>query len=84
MVSVKSIVGVLCYMFLIVLGLKTSLDIINSPNTESMMIFAAAAVILILLGTYLIQMGEREDEANRANKRKKRLLKDSERIRKLK
>jgi arginine exporter protein ArgO len=84
MVSVKSIVGVLCFVFLIILGFQTFADLLRENNPQSMLIFTGAAIILILLGTYLIKMGEKEDEAKRARKRRDLLLRDKERIRKLK
>jgi len=85
MVSAKSIVGVFCYMFLMILGLQTFSDILNMEQSlKSMLVFTVSAIALILLGTYLIKMGEKEDEAKKAEKTRKRLLKDRERINKLK
>jgi len=85
MVSAKSIVGVFCYTFLMILGLQTFSDIVSKgEGTKSMLIFTGAAVALIVLGTYLIKMGEKEDEAKRAEKTRKRLLKDMGRVNKLK
>jgi len=85
MVSVKSLVGVFCYMFLMIIGLQTFQDMLNKKQSpESMLIFTGAAVALILLGTYLIKMGEKEDEAKRAEKTRKRVLKDMDRVTKLK
>ena len=85
MVSAKAIVGVFCYMFLMILGLQTFSDLLSAQNpTSSMVVFTVSAIALILLGTYLIKMGDREDEAKRAEKTRKRLLKDRERINKLK
>ncbi len=85
MVSAKSIVGVLCYMFLMILTLQTFSDIISEEQSlKSMLFFSASAVILILLGTYLIKIGEKEDQAKKAQKKRKRLLTDMERINKLK
>ncbi|MCK4248005.1 MAG: hypothetical protein KAT49_06755 [Methanomicrobia archaeon] len=85
MVSAKSIVGVLCYMFLMILTLQTFSDIISKEQSlKSMVFFSASAVILILLGTYLIKIGEKEDQAKKAQKKRKRLLTDMERINKLK
>jgi arginine exporter protein ArgO len=85
MVSAKSIVGVFCYMFLMILGLQTFSDILNKEQSlKSMLVFTVSAIALILLGTYLIKMGEQEDEAKRAEKTRKRILKDRKRVNKLK
>ena len=85
MVSAKSIVGVFCYIFLMILGLQTFSDIVNKgESTRSMLIFTVSAIALILLGTYLIKMGEKEDEAKRAEKTRKKILKDMGRVNKLK
>lgn len=85
MVSAKSIVGVFCYIFLMILGLQTFSDIVNKgESTRSMLVFTVSAIALILLGTYLIKMGEKEDEAKRAEKTRKKILKDMGRVNKLK
>ncbi|MCK4433476.1 MAG: hypothetical protein KAV48_06030 [Methanomicrobia archaeon] len=85
MVSAKSIVGVFCFMFLMILTLQTFSDIISKEQSlKSMVFFTASAIILILLGTYLIKIGEKEDQAKKAQKKRKRLLVDMERINKLK
>ncbi len=84
MVSVKSILGAFCFIFLAVIALQTISDIMKEKNPITMLIFTGAAILLILLGTYLIKIGEKEDEANKAKKRRERLLKDTDRIRKLK
>ena len=85
MVSAKSVVGVFCYIFLMILGLQTFSDIVNKgESTRSMLIFTVSAIALILLGTYLIKMGEKEDEAKRAEKTRKKILKDMGRVNKLK
>lgn len=85
MVSAKSVVGVFCYTFLMILGLQTFSDIVNKgESTRSMLIFTVSAIALILLGTYLIKMGEQEDEAKRAEKTRKKILKDMGRVNKLK
>ena len=85
MVSAKSIVGVFCYIFLMILGLQTFSDILNKEQSlKSMLVFTVSAIALILLGTYLIKMGEKEDEAKRAEKTRKKILKDMGRVNKLK
>jgi len=85
MVSAKSIVGVFCYIFLMILGLQTFSDIVNKgESTRSMLVFTVSAIALILLGTYLIKMGEKEDEAKRAEKTRKKILKNMGRVNKLK
>jgi len=85
MVSAKSIVGVFCYIFLMILGLQTFSDIVNKgESTRSMLVFTVSAIALILLGTYLIKMGEQEDQAKRAEKTRKKILKDMGRVNKLK
>jgi len=85
MVSAKSIVGVFCYMFLMILGLQTFSDILSKEQSlKSMLVFTVSAIALMLLGTYLIKMGDQEDEAKRAEKTRKRLLKDRGRVNKLK
>ncbi len=85
MVSAKSVVGVFCYTFLMILGLQTFSDILNKEQSlKSMLVFTVSAIALILLGTYLIKMGEQEDEAKRAEKTRKKILKDMGRVNKLK
>jgi len=85
MVSAKSVVGVFCYIFLMILGLQTFSDIVNKgESTRSMLVFTVSAIALILLGTYLIKMGEKEDEAKRAEKTRKKILKNMGRVNKLK
>ena len=85
MVSAKSIVGVFCYIFLMILGLQTFSDILNKEQSlKSMLVFTVSAIALILLGTYLIKMGEKEDEAKKAEKTRKKILKDMGRVNKLK
>ena len=85
MVSAKSVVGVFCYTFLMILGLQTFSDILNKEQSlKSMLVFTVSAIALILLGTYLIKMGEKEDEAKRAEKTRKKILKDMGRVNKLK
>jgi len=85
MVSAKSIVGVFCYMFLMILGLQTFSDILNKEQSlKSMLTFTVSAIAMILLGTYLIKMGDQEDEAKRAEKTRKKILKDMGRVNKLK
>ena len=85
MVSAKSVVGVFCYIFLMILGLQTFSDIVNKgESTRSMLVFTVSAIALILLGTYLIKMGEQEDEAKRAEKTRKKILKNMGRVNKLK
>ena len=85
MVSAKSIVGIFCYIFLMILGLQTFSDILNKEQSlKSMLVFTVSAIALILLGTYLIKMGEKEDEAKRAEKTRKKILKDMGRVNKLK
>jgi|GEM_PF-1920112 len=84
MVSAKSVVGVFCYTFLMILGLQTFSDILNKEQSlKPMLIFTLSAVPLLLLGTYLIKIGEKEDEAKRAEKTRKKILKDMERVNKL-
>ena len=85
MVSAKSVVGVFCYTFLMILGLQTFSDILNKEQSlKSMLAFTVSAIALILLGTYLIKMGEQEDQAKRAEKTRKKILKDMGRVNKLK
>ena len=85
MVSAKSILGVFCFMFMMILGLQTFSDILTEEqNMKSMLIFAGATVALIMLGTYLIKMGTREDQAKKAQKKRKRLLGEMDRVNKLK
>jgi len=85
MVSAKSVVGVFCYTFLMILGLQTFSDILNKEQSlKSMLVFTVSAIALILLGTYLIKMGEKEDEAKRAEKTRKKILKNMGRVNKLK
>lgn len=85
MVSAKSVVGVFCYTFLMILGLQTFSDILNKEQSlKSMLVFTVSAITLILLGTYLIKMGEQEDEAKRAEKTRKKILKNMGRVNKLK
>ncbi|HEC95613.1 MAG TPA: hypothetical protein ENI50_01150 [Euryarchaeota archaeon] len=85
MVSAKSVVGVFCYTFLMILGLQTFSDILNKEQSlKSMLAFTVSAITLILLGTYLIKMGEKEDEAKRAEKTRKKILKNMGRVNKLK
>jgi len=85
MVSAKSVVGVFCYIFLMILGLQTFSDILNKEQSlKSMLVFTVSAIALILLGTYLIKMGEKEDEAKRAEKTRKKILKNMGRVNKLK
>ena len=85
MVSAKSIVGIFCYIFLMILGLQTFSDILNKEQSlKSMLVFTVSAIALILLGTYLIKMGEQEDQAKRAEKTRKKILKDMGRVNKLK
>jgi len=85
MVSAKSVVGVFCYIFLMILGLQTFSDIVNKEQSlKSMLVFTVSAIALILLGTYLIKMGEKEDEAKRAEKTRKKILKNMGRVNKLK
>ncbi len=85
MVSAKSVVGVFCYIFLMILGLQTFSDILNKEQSlKSMLVFTVSAITLILLGTYLIKMGEKEDEAKRAEKTRKKILKNMGRVNKLK
>ena len=68
-----------------ILGLQTFSDILNKEQSlKSMLVFTVSAIALILLGTYLIKMGEQEDQAKRAEKTRKKILKDMGRVNKLK
>ena len=84
MTSAKSVVGVLCFIFLIVLGFQTFSDLLKESNPQSMLVFTGSSIVLILLGTYMIKMGGKEDKAERTKKRREKLLRDRERIRRLK
>jgi len=85
MISAKSVVGVLCYVFLMILGLQTFSDFLKKQNTGySMFLFTTSAIALILLGTYLIKIGEKERQAKKVEKEREKLLKDITRVSKLK
>ena len=85
MISAKSVVGVLCYVFLMILGLQTFSDFLKKQNTQySMFLFTTSAIALILLGTYLIKIGEKERQAKKAEKEREKLLKDISRVSKFK
>ncbi|MCD6127168.1 MAG: hypothetical protein J7J21_02145 [Methanomicrobia archaeon] len=49
-----------------------------------MFLFTTSAIALILLGTYLIKIGEKERQAKKVEKEREKLLKDITRISKLK